>query len=347
MLAEGLLVWSVTEGYLLLTLAAVLLVAHLAHGQLMAFHEAAHGVLLLNQLVNEVVGCSIGILHFNSLSLFRAAHHSHHAYLATERDDELWPYVNPRLPRWLRCLAAGTDLCLAIVFEPIKFWRAYLKNPRPSPGLPASLARNLRDDRVWSVILSAVAYWSAWTWLLLAFLIPAVLAGSLHVLRTFIEHMGMSTGTTVEGLSRTVAPAGPLGRLLAMSLFNVTYHGVHHVYARLSPHALPNFVEELAPRPPHEPETFRSYWHAFCAMIPTLTDPKIGPSLKSMFPLWACPNLNGSGVKRPMHSRVSWFPEPSTGVAIRLAVADASGSDQSGPSRKRKRRPRFHSRLLS
>jgi fatty acid desaturase len=277
LLAEGLLVWSVMEEHLLLSLAAILLVAHFAHGQLMAFHEAAHGVLCPKQFINEAVGCFIGALHFNSLSLFRSAHHSHHAHLGTERDEELWPFVDPRVPRSVRCLVAVTEVCLAIVFEPLKFWRTFLRNHTSN----AALCRRVWLETstmlaFWSVILLVTAYWNAWKWLVLLFVVPAVLAGSSHVMRTYIEHMGMM-GTSVEGLSRTVAPRGRMGRLLALSLLNVTYHGVHHVYARLSPDALPYFVDELTSHPPDEPEVFSSYWHAFCDMLPSLADPKIGP----------------------------------------------------------------------
>jgi fatty acid desaturase len=286
-LAEGLLAWSVMAGHVLLTVAAMALVAHILHGHLMAFHEAAHGVLCPNRVVNESVGCFIGILHFNSLSLFRSAHHSHHAHLGTERDDELWPFVDPRVPRWLRCLTAGTEICLAIFFQPFKFWRAFLCHHPSNRALCRRVwLETFLMIAFWSVILFATASGHAWKWLVILFVIPAVLAGSLHVMRTYIEHMGM-TGTTVAGLSRTVAPAGPMGRLLALSLFNVMYHGVHHLYARLSPHAMPHFVDELSPHPPAEPEIFPSYWHAFCAMLPTLKDPKIGPQ-------WEAPPLTAA-----------------------------------------------------
>src|SRR5215210_2303475 len=73
--AEGMLAWAVTTGHLLLAIPATLLVAHLMHSQLLAFHEAAHGVLCPSRVVNELVGILIGKFHFNGLSLFRAVHH--------------------------------------------------------------------------------------------------------------------------------------------------------------------------------------------------------------------------------------------------------------------------------
>ena len=40
-----------------------------------------------------------GIFSLMSFSLYRAAHQLHHAYLASERDEELWPFVRPEMPR--------------------------------------------------------------------------------------------------------------------------------------------------------------------------------------------------------------------------------------------------------
>ena len=85
------------EGALLVAIPATLLVAHLMHSQLLAFHEAAHGVLCPSRTVNELVGILIGKFHFNGLSLFRAVHHTHHAHLGTEKDDSL-AVRRPRRP---------------------------------------------------------------------------------------------------------------------------------------------------------------------------------------------------------------------------------------------------------
>src|SRR5689334_2113462 len=74
--------------------AAALLVlglGHLMHGHLIAFHEAAHGSLCPVRWLNEGLGILVGLFSFMSLSLFRVVHHGHHAYLTTERDEELWP----------------------------------------------------------------------------------------------------------------------------------------------------------------------------------------------------------------------------------------------------------------
>jgi fatty acid desaturase/ABC-type phosphate/phosphonate transport system substrate-binding protein len=274
----GLLFWSVTVGAWWFTWPLVLIVAHLMHGHLIAFHEAAHGSLCPDHRLNDILGLFIGMFSFMSLSLYRAAHHSHHSYLGTERDEELWPFVVPSMPRWRRCLAVVSELFLGLVYTPLLFLRSLIRSD--------SVIRNRNRRRriwmeiwliasVWSAVLSIVAFANAWNYLLVMYLIPASLAGCMQSLRKYIEHMGM-TGSTVLGSTRSIVDPGLLGRLLAFTLFHEPFHGVHHKYARLPHAALPQFREDLEPAGPPELPPFLTYRQALLDMLPSLLDPKVG-----------------------------------------------------------------------
>ena len=76
--------------------------------------------------LNEVDGIILGVMSFMSFSLYRATHQSHHAHLATERDEELWPFVHPGMPRWGRVLAAFLELTAGLLFTPFLFLRTFL-----------------------------------------------------------------------------------------------------------------------------------------------------------------------------------------------------------------------------
>src|SRR6201994_874736 len=104
----------------------ILSASHLMHGMLIGFHEASHGLLRKTRRLNEIDGVIIGIFSLMSFSLYRAAHQLHHAYLATERDIELWPFVIPGIPRWRRVLAAILELSLGLFFTPFVFIRTFL-----------------------------------------------------------------------------------------------------------------------------------------------------------------------------------------------------------------------------
>jgi fatty acid desaturase len=282
-LCEGLLVWSLSISAWWLGALLVLALAHLMHGHLLAFHEAAHGSLCPNPRLNDALGVFIGMFSFMGFSLYRAAHHSHHSYLATERDEELWPFVKTNKPRWFRCLAAVAELFFGLAYTPLLFFRAFIR--------PGSVIRNQNRRRriwielgimvtVWTFLLGLVAYAGWWQYLLVMYVIPGILAGFMQSLRKYIEHMGLY-GSTVLSSTRSVVDPGLLGRLLSFSLFNEPYHGVHHKYARLPYEVLPRFVDVLIPAgspldDTQKREPFPTYRHALLDMLPTLLDPKVG-----------------------------------------------------------------------
>jgi fatty acid desaturase len=277
-LTEGFVFWSFQQGLLWLTVPLILLTAHLMHTHLLAFHEAAHGVLCPARWLNDAMGMFIGMLGLLPLALYRAVHHLHHAHLGTERDEELWPFVNPQAPRWLRCLAAGSELLLGLVYTPALFLRCFLRPGSPIQGSKQRL-------RIWLDLGLLGAFWAAvcmvsywynlWAYLAVVYLIPAALAGAMQSLRKYIEHMGL-TGSTVLGLTRSVVPRGATGRFLALTLFNEPYHGVHHKYARMPLVALPRFAYFLGQENDEGMLPFPNYRSAFCDMIGSLRDPKVG-----------------------------------------------------------------------
>ena len=107
-----------SESSVWLAVLLVLVASHLMHGALVGFHEASHGLLRRSRRLNEVDCVILGVMSFTSFSLYRAGHQSHHAQLATERDEELWPFVHPGMPRWGRVLAAVLELTAGLLFTP-------------------------------------------------------------------------------------------------------------------------------------------------------------------------------------------------------------------------------------
>lgn len=275
---QALLAWLVYTESFWLTVPLVLLLAHLMHGHLIAFHEAAHESLSPARWCNDLFGEFVALFGFMSLSLYRAAHHYHHAYLATERDEELWPFVIPGTPRWLRCLAATAELTLGLFYTPALFLRTFLR-----PGSPITnpkVRRRVWAELVllatlWTVAITLVAWWGLWTYFAIVYLVPALLAGNLQSWRKYIEHMGL-TGSTVLGSTRSVIPRSIVGHVFAFSLFNEPYHGVHHKFGQLPQTALPTFASMLAPSSTREPSPYPSYREALVQMVATLHDPRVG-----------------------------------------------------------------------
>jgi fatty acid desaturase len=265
-------------GWVWVAVLLMLCASHLMHGMLIGFHEASHGLLRKNRRLNEVDGVIIGIMSLMSFSLYRAAHQLHHAHLASERDEELWPFVIPGTARRTRILAAVLELGLGLFYTPFLFIRTFLRVG--SPIRNKKLRRRIWAEfaltaGVWLCILAGVTWWGVCSYFLWMYLAPAYLAANMQSWRKYIEHVGL-TGSTVNSSTRSIVSEGLVGRFIAFTLLHEPYHGVHHRHSGL-PHAeLPQFASVLTPKSPAELPPFPSYWHALLHLFHSLADPRVG-----------------------------------------------------------------------
>jgi fatty acid desaturase len=269
---------AVMRGWFWLVVPLALVASHFMHGVLVGFHEASHGLLRRNRRFNEFDGVLTGLFSFTSFSLYRAAHQTHHAFLATERDEELWPFVDTTKPRWARRLFAFLELNLGLLFTPFLFLRTFFR--RGSPIRNRKVRRRIWAEIimivvVWTSVLWAVTHWQVWTYFLWMYVVPGVLAANMQSWRKYIEHVGL-TGGTVNGATRNIVSQTPLGRFLAYTLLHEPYHGVHHLHSGIPHDALPRFLPELDPTRPDEQPLYPSYWSAVKHLVRNLADPRVG-----------------------------------------------------------------------
>src|SRR5690606_22710497 len=130
-----------------------------------AFHEAAHRSLCPSRFWNDAIGYFVGFHALMSLTLYRTVHRYHHAYLATDRDEELWPFNQPDQPRWFRRLAAACELTLGLFYTPLLFLRAFLR--RGSLVRNRALRRRIRLELIalavfWAGLLTLVTLAGVW-----------------------------------------------------------------------------------------------------------------------------------------------------------------------------------------
>ena len=283
---QALLATAVHHGWIWLAVPLVLILSHFMHGFLIGFHEASHSLLRKNRSLNELEGILIGIFSLTSFTTYRVVHQTHHAHLATERDEEMWPLVQTRVPRWVRRLAALLELNLALFATPVIFLRAFLRKN--------SCVRSRRVRRriwaemglsvvVWAVLLAVVAHWQLWKYFLWMYLAPAAIAANLQSWRKYIEHVGLM-GDTVNSSTRSVVANTWLGRFVALTLLHEPFHGIHHKRAGL-PHAeLPGRVADLTPSAPGELDPFPSYRLALAHLLRSLSNPRAGPQWRPLTP---------------------------------------------------------------
>ena len=275
---DGVIGWAVYREFWWIVVPLVLVLAHLMHAHTLAFHEAGHKTLCPSKPWNEAIGVFIGTMSLQSLTAFRGVHHAHHRYLAAENDEELWPFVVPGTPRWVRWLAAVFELTLGVLYTPMLCFRTFFRANSPVHGRAARRRVWLELAImvvVWSGIVALTAWFGVWKYLLWTFVIPGVLAGDMHSLRKYIEHMGL-TGSTILSSTRSIVAHGFVGRLFAFSLFNINYHGIHHRYAKIPQARLPEFTAMLEPTEQGEVPPYSNYQTAFWEMIRSLADPRVG-----------------------------------------------------------------------
>jgi fatty acid desaturase len=273
---------AVYHEYFWVAALLVLTGGHFMHGALIGFHEASHGLLRRSRWLNEFDGVLIGVLSMVSFSLYRVLHQSHHVHLATAKDEEFWPFTDPSTPRWLRLTIAFSELTFGLIVGPAIFLRCFLR--RGSPIRNRRVRRRIWFEYgltavFWTAVLGGVAYFGVWKYFLWMYVGPAWLAATLQSWRKYIEHVGM-TGSTINGVTRSIVARGPMGRLVAFSLLHEPYHGVHHQHAGWAHPKLPGNAHLLEPKAPGERPPFRSYAAAFIDLLKSLRDPRMGPEWK-------------------------------------------------------------------
>jgi fatty acid desaturase len=270
--------YCVYRGWYWLAVPLVLFASHLMHGLLIGFHEASHGLLRKNRRFNEFDGVLIGILSFTSFTLYRAAHQTHHMHLGTERDEELWPFVDTKAPRWGRVLFAFLELFAGLIFTPSVFMRTFFR--KNSPIRAKKVRRRIWGEFiltavVWSLVVSAVAHFGVWKYFFFLYFIPAYIAANLQSWRKYIEHVGL-TGSTIRSATRSIVCENWRGRMVSWTLLHEPYHGVHHQRSGITHAELPQFAWDLQPETPDENAPFPSYRHALIHLLHSLSDPRVG-----------------------------------------------------------------------
>ena len=132
----------------------MLVISHLMHGAAVGFHEASHGLLRRNRTVQRIRRradrrCS----SFMSFTLYRASHQTHHAHLATERDEELWPFVLTTIAALGTRSGRLLELNFGLFFVPFLFLRTFLRKGSPIRS------KKVRK-RIWQELALMVVVWT-------------------------------------------------------------------------------------------------------------------------------------------------------------------------------------------
>jgi len=263
-------------GHAALAVAWWLPLMYLGHMMLLTFHEAAHYHLSARRWVNEVRGITLGVFALVPLGVYRHVHQFHHARLASEQDDELWPYNRPSVPRWLRVAAAAAELTLSWPFTQLQFLRGTFASGRLTKAVGTRIALEYALMAVaWVPAIAIIAKYGWWEEFAIAYAVPMLGAFNIHAWRKFIEHMGIQSNSPTAAV-RCIVPEGPLGKVQSALLLHVNYHSTHHKNGNLHFHELAAATPRVHAADPNALPVFPSYRAALLHMLPTLADPRVG-----------------------------------------------------------------------
>jgi fatty acid desaturase len=142
----------------------------------------------------------------------------------------------------------------------------------------------------WAATVGLVVWFDVVTMFVVAYLIPAIIAGNVQSLRKYVEHVGL-TGRGLA-LTRSVRNPSLVGRVISWLLFQEPFHDVHHLYPKVPQVALPLVAAAENPVPPELP-VFPNYTTALLDLLRGLADPKFGKA-------WA--EVPASPVPEPVHA---------------------------------------------
>ncbi len=277
-LTQVILAFTVFQEWWLTSVLLMLFLSHLMHALLIAFHEASHGFLRKHRWANNLSGTLVGILCHIPFTLYQALHQKHHLHLATEKDVELWPFVETDSPLWKRRLVAFLELNFGLFLTPYLFLRVFFQ--RDSPVSNRKVRSRIWKEialgiSFWTVNVALVAYFDLWPWFFFNYFMPAFIAGNLQSWRKYIEHVGLS-GNTSRSATRSIIADSWAGRLVSMTLLHEPLHGIHHVKMTLPHYELPQHTDWLEPTEEGDTRPYPNYRSAFADLIRKLGDPRVG-----------------------------------------------------------------------
>lgn len=220
----------------LLCVPFYLLAAASLHGISLFTHEAVHGTLSRNRVLNAVLGAACAISVLQNYSAYRVLHLRHHQHLGEEGDPDhyanytRWSWLVFTM-NWARLLVGYPVYIIAI---PVLGFRHGDAGARCGILVEVAATASL----VVAVALSPIP--AAWVWQ--AWVIPMIF------INTMVNIRGMSQHTLLEHAEDEVKGTRSIltGPVVRFFMCNENYHLEHHLYPGVPWYQLPAVHQELA-----------------------------------------------------------------------------------------------------
>ncbi|HEY7402690.1 MAG TPA: fatty acid desaturase [Candidatus Angelobacter sp.] len=190
-------------------------------------HDGMHFTLFRNRTWNWLGSVLLGSTFLMSFTAYRIMHTRHHRFLGDARDpDDYQNYVHPGAVLWslhFMRLTVGSLLYLALIpLLALKY------------GSDEERRRVLGEYVFLLAVYGALWHLAPGRFLLLAWLLPLLIVGTLTAIRGFTQH-GITDATDPYLASRTVLPNPVIG----FFLLHENFHLEHHLFPEVPSYHLP------------------------------------------------------------------------------------------------------------
>ncbi len=228
------------------------------HGVSLFTHEAVHGVLSSNPMLNRLMGIACALPVLQNYSAYKVLHLRHHKHLGHEGDPD--HYDNYSNWTWLVFVMHWVRLLIGypiyIVMIPILGYRQGKRSERR--WILAEVAL------LFLLIAAVLASPVSWSTLVQAWLIPML------IINTFVNIRGMSQHTFLEQPDDPVQGTRSIltNRVTEFFMCNENYHLEHHLFPRVPWHNLKRLHGEIRPQLLDRQAPFvHSYFEFVCEFV--------------------------------------------------------------------------------
>lgn len=239
----------------LLCFPLYLLAAASLHGISLFTHEAVHGTLSGNRIVNGLLGAACAIPVLQNFSAYKVLHLRHHQHLGEEGDPDhyanytRWTWLVFTM-NWARLLVGYPVYIIAIPILALKHG--------------STQARIAILAEISATVLLVAGVWMSpipTAWILHGWAIPML------VINTMVNIRGMSQHTLLEHCDDDVQGTRSILTVPLVRFFmcNENYHLEHHLYPGVPWHHLPKVHEALGPELRKQGAPYISSYRSFVA----------------------------------------------------------------------------------
>ncbi|PSF38119.1 fatty acid desaturase [Aphanothece hegewaldii CCALA 016] len=234
--------WATQMNHWPIAIPALILYGFSLAAMFAPMHECTHRTAFANNRLNEIVAWFAGLLSFYNSTFYRRYHKWHHRYTQIpDKDPELDDLKLNNLKEYI-IEVSGLTWWIGKIRTHTRIALGKVEN---YPFIPETAQKEV----IRSVRLQLLTYFSAIAisvifgqlWFFLYWLFPLMVSQPILRMYLLAEHTGCTNDDNSLTNTRTTLTIWPMRFLM----WNMPYHGEHHLYASIPFHALSEAHEKL------------------------------------------------------------------------------------------------------